>query len=391
MTILFYRYGSICEPDLIDAFRSLGVTVEEETAEMTQKDLSPAQCVELMRRRLEACRPVFVFSINFFPAIAEVCRLFQVLYLCQTVDSPVPELFSASIRHETNRIFLFDRAQYEYFGRYNPGCCFHLPLASCTERFDEVTSAITAKDRAQYGCDISFVGSLYTEKNPLHKLQPLPDYAAGYIDGIVDASLKLYGCNFMEEALTEPIINAIRSADPAFFSLAEEVTPSARYVAAHSYIGMQASEVERIRTLNALAEQFSVNLYTRSDASPLRNVHVHGGVQTLTEMPKVFALSKINLNMTIRPIQSGLPLRIFDILGCGGFLMSNYQPELAELFEIGTDLEAYASLEELVDKCAYYLSHEEERARIARNGYRKAKESHTYGKRLLEMLKAASA
>lgn len=389
MTILFYRYGSICEPDLIGAFRSLGIAVEEETTEITQKDLTPAQCVELMRRRLEKARPVFVFSVNFFPAIAEVCRLFQVLYLCQTVDAPVPELFSASIRHSTNRIFLFDRAQHEYFGRFNPECCFYLPLASCTERFDGVTSAITAKDRAQYRCDISFVGSLYTEKNPLHKLPPLPDYVSGYLDGIVDASLKVYGYNFMEEAMTDQVTSALRSADPAFFSLTDAVAPSDRYVAAHSYAGIQAAEIERIRTLNRLAEHFAVDLYTRSDISPLRNVRTHGGVKTLTEMPKVFALSKINLNMTIRPIQSGLPLRIFDILGCGGFLMTNYQPELAEYFEIGTDLEAYASLEELVDKCAYYLAHDKERQEIAANGYRKVKAEHTYQKRLMEMLRLA--
>ena len=46
---------------------------------------------------------------------------------------------------------------------------------------------------------------------------------------------------------------------------------------------------------------------------------------------------KIYLNMTIKPIQTGLPLRIFDIMGCGGFLMTNYQAELPEYFEIGTD------------------------------------------------------
>ena len=94
-------------------------------------------------------------------------------------------------------------------------------------------------------------------------------------------------------------------------------------------------------------------------------------------MPWIFRNSKINLNMTIKPIRTGLPLRIFDILGCGGFCMTNYQEELEDLFRIGTDLEAYGSPEELEEKCAYYLTHEEERQRIAANGYRKAAESHT--------------
>jgi len=151
---------------------------------------------------------------------------------------------------------------------------------------------------------------------------------------------------------------------------------------------MQAAETERIRTLNTLAQYFHVDLYTRSDISDLKNVHTHGGVKTLTEMPKIFHLSKINLNMTIKPIQTGLPLRIFDIMGCGGFCMTNFQAEIPELFEIGVDLEAYSSLEELVDKCSYYLTHEYERQQIALNGYRKVKEYHTYLNRMVEMVKA---
>ncbi|MCM1326563.1 MAG: DUF3880 domain-containing protein [Bacteroidales bacterium] len=390
MTILFYRYGNICEPDLINAFQNFGITVEEETTEMSDKNLSPAKCVELMSHSLEALHPLFVFSVNFFPAIAEVCYLYKVLYLCWTVDSPVPELFSKSILHDTNRIFLFDRAQYDDFAPFNPNCIFHLPLASCTERFDKVTSSISDPDRTKYSSDISFVGSLYTEKNRLHCLSALPDYISGYINGIVEASLKVYGYNFMEDILTDDVVNSIRTADSSFFSLENTVAAPERYVAAHEYIGIQAAETERIRTLNKLAEHFPVDLYTRSDSSPLKGVRVHDGIRTLTEMPKVFHLSKINLNMTIRPIQTGLPLRIFDILGCGGFLMTNYQQELTDLFEIGVDLEAYASLEELVDKCSYYLTHDKERQAIAANGYQKVKEEHTYQKRLTEMLRRVS-
>lgn len=389
MTILFYRYGSICEPDILNAFRSFHIDVFEETAEMTNKKITPTECVELMRHSLETIQPVFVFSINFFPAVAEICHIYKIPYLCWTVDSPVLELFSKSIVHNTNRIFMFDRAQYEYFHRFNPTCIFHLPLASATGRFDEVTASISTDDYTKYNNDISFVGSLYTEKNPLRSVTALPEYVSGFINGTVDASLKVYGYNFMEKVLNDNIVDSIKAADPTFFSLADTVTDPARYITAHHYIGMQAAETERTRTLNRLADYFKVDLYTQSDSSSLHNVHIHDGIHTLTEMPKIFRLSKINLNMTIRPIQTGLPLRIFDILGCGGFLMTNYQTELAEYFEIGTDLEAYSSLDELVDKCSYYLTHEEERQKIALNGYQRVKETHTYQTRLIEMLRIA--
>jgi len=386
MNILIYRYGSICEPDIIDAFTRLGLNVLEERTEITNKRLSSADRVQLVERYLKDEHPLFVFSINFYPAIAEICAIYRTLYLCWTVDSPVPELFSDSIRRSANRIFLFDRAQYQTFAPYNPEHIYHLPLASCTDRFDKVISALTQDDISKYSAEISFIGSLYSEKNPMRRLRGLSDHAAGYIDALVDASLKIYGYNPVPDAMTSELAAEIKSHASDFYTLGKSVADPDRYVAAHSYVGMQIAETERIRTLNTLARYFHVDLFTRSDTSDLKNVHVHGGVETLTEMPKIFHLSKINLNMTIKPIQTGLPLRIFDILGCGGFLMTNYQEELPDYFEIGVDLEAYSSMDELVDKCAYYLEHDDERKQIALNGYRKVCEHHTYIHRMKEMI-----
>jgi len=388
MKILIYRYGSICEPDVIHAFQSLGLTVIEEKTEITNKRLSSADRLLLVESFLKTEQLLFVFSINFYPVLAEICHIYKTRYLCWTVDSPVPELFSKSICHETNHIFLFDRAQHQYFAPYNPEHIHYLPLASCTQRFDKVTASVNKADRHTYSSDISFVGSLYNEKNPVRRLKGLPDYAKGYIDALVESSLKIYGYNLIENAVSEELARMVKACAADFFESAETVTSPDRYVTAHSYIGMQAAETERIRTLNTLARYFNVDLFTRSDTRKLQNVHVHGGVESLTEMPKIFHLSKINLNMTIKPIQTGLPLRIFDILGCGGFLMTNYQAELQEYFEIGGDLEAYSSMEELADKCDYYLTHEDERKQIALNGYRKVCGQHTYLHRMKAMLEA---
>ena len=388
MNILIYRYGSICEPDIIDAFKKLQLNVIEESTEINQKGLLQSDRVRLVKEALDKHHPMFVFSINFFPAIADICHIYGTKYLCWTVDCPVPELYSKSVQHDTNRIFLFDRAQYEAIYPYNPKGVFYLPLAAATERFDKVVADITKTDREKFTSDISFVGSLYIEKNPLRMLKAkLPEFTTGYINGVVGASLKVMGYNFMEETMTGEIVSALKKADSNFYSSKDSIIDISRFVAAHSYLGMQAAETDRILTLNTLAQYFDVDLYTRSDTSELKNVHVHGGVKTLTEMPKIFNLSKINLNMTIKPIQTGLPLRIFDIMGCGGFCMTNFQAELPEMFEIGVDLEAYGSLEELVDKCSYYLTHEDERQQIALNGYRKVKEYHGYVNRMVEMVK----
>lgn len=386
MEILFYRYNSICEPDLLQAFTNFSVTVHVEEMEMHRKNVSPRECAGKVAEWILQKPLAFVFSINFFPAISYTCEKLKVPYVCWSVDSPVPELFSNALRNSYNRIFLFDKAQYDFFSPVNPNCIYYLPLATNVNRWEEIVLSMTDADFETYGGDVAFVGSLYTEKCKFDKLT-LSDHTRGFVDGLMEAQLKVFGCNFIPESLTEEVIREIAGADPDFYRSDDVFTDISRYLVAHQYIGMKLAAVERERTLRFLCERFPVKLYTRSDVAALSKADCRGGVSTLAEMPKVFHASRINLNITMRPIETGLSLRIWDILGCAGFLITNYQAEIPEYFEIGKELETYETLEELEEKIRYYLSHEEERVEIAINGYEKVKNYHTYEKRLAQMLK----
>lgn len=389
MEILFYRYNSICEPDMIQVFETFGITVHREEMEMHDKNITPRLCSARVAEWILSHPLSFVFTVNFFPAISYTCNHFKVPYVCWSVDSPVPELFSNALKNEYNRIFLFDKAQYDFFAPVNPSCIHYLPLATNVKRWEQVILSMTEEDYRQYGSDVSFVGSLYTEKckyDTLVSSGKLSDYTRGFVDGLIESQLHVYGYNFIMDNLTDRVVSEIASADPQFYHGTDTFMDTDRYLVAHQYIGMKLAAVERQRTLAALSEHFSVNLYTRSDASTLPKVHNRGGASTLTEMPKVFQASKINLNMTMRPIETGLSLRVWDVLGCGGFLLTNYQAELPSYFEIGKDLDAYESLPELLEKVQYYLTHEEERIEIAIHGYEKTARLHSYENRLAEMM-----
>lgn len=385
MEILIYRYNSICEPDVIQVFESFGITVHQEKMEMTEKKVTPTQCAEKVAGWILSHKLSFIFSINFYPAISYTCNRLKVPYVCWSVDSPVAELFSNALKNEWNRIFLFDRAQYEFFHPYNPENIYYLPLAVNVKRLEKVIMGMTDEDYQKYDSDVSFVGSLYSEKCKYDSLV-LSDYTKGYVNGLIQAQMKVYGCNFIYDTLPEHVIHEIANADPGFYKGQDVFMDTDRYLTAHQYIGMKLANIERMTTLKTLSERFDVSLYTRSDASMLPKVHVKGGVDTLTQMPKVFHASKINLNMTMRPIETGLSLRIWDILGSGGFLLTNYQAEIPEYFEIGKDLEVYESMEDLIYKIDYYLHHEAERIKIALNGYEKTAAHHTYEMRLAKML-----
>ena len=150
MNLLFYRYGSICEPDFIEGFKELGNTVDELTYEIEDKNIPSAKRVELVSAALNKKSYNFVFSINYYPFLSEVCNIYKIRYICQTVDSPVIELFSSTLKNEWNRIFLFDLSQYKEFHPLNPDCIFHLPLATNPKRWAKVINSALIEAKGNF-------------------------------------------------------------------------------------------------------------------------------------------------------------------------------------------------------------------------------------------------
>ena len=388
MNILFYRYGSICEPDIIASSKHLGFNITEDTREVYNKQLLPSDCIKGLNELLKQDTYSFIFSINFFPSVSDVCNIWGIPYLCLIVDSPVLELFSTSLANPCNKVFLFDRQLYNDFHHINPDGIFHIPLATNVRDNYATATMASAADRARFSSDISFIGSLYSEKCLYNKIT-LPEKMRGYVDGLTEAQLLVYGYNFIEECVTPELIEAFCKVRPELINFPDSMKVDTKAVIAQHIISVKVAEQERLRYLKALSEHFNVDLYTGSDTYSMPLIHNRGFAKTNTEMPIIFHQSKINLNLTAKSIRSGLSLRIFDVLGCEGFLITNYQAELPEHFNIGEDLEAYTSLDDLMGKCEYYLSHDKERREIAHNGFEKVKKYHTYDIRLTQMLEIA--
>ncbi len=394
MNIIFHRYNSICEPDYIRAFQSLGITVIEDKEEMEDKFIPMNRRVETLGRLVLENKPLFVFTINFFPYISMICQRLGVLYVCVSVDCPVVEIFSDQICNSCNRVFLFDYQQYQSIAEANPGHIFHLPLGADEERVtrtltEELGADWDSKPSAQkYKYDLSLVGSLYKEKDPYRDIcSKLGDGDRGYFEGMMSAQRCLNGLGLVQEMMTPELAEKLKEADPDFYPSDLSIGDISGFVAVNNYLSPHMTYLDRVELLNLLASRFDTHFFTRSDVSDLKNVHTHGGVSSLVEMPKVFRQSKINLNPTMRSIQTGLPQRIWDVLAAGGFLLTNYQAEIPEFLEIGKHLETYETKQELLAKVEYYLTHEEEREAIARAGHEFVKEQATVISRVTEMIR----
>lgn len=383
-TILICRYQSICEPDIIEAFQKNGYQVAEMNREIENLDYDVAYIKNLSEVILSGDYE-FVFSVNFIPIISKLCNVLKIPYVCWLVDSPVVTMYSEAVKGEYNRIFIFDRALYEQYHSQNPEHIYHLPLAANVNHWDSVCEKITSAEQIKYGNAISFVGSLYSEKCPYNKITNMSPELRDSLENLMNEQQKVYGRNFLAERLTEDMIAEFQKVVD-WESLPDDYEIQPAQFIADEYLGVKISEQERIQILNMLAEKIPVHFYTQSDVSALHNVIYRGSAESRFEMPKIFHCSKINLNPTAKSIKTGISQRVWDVLGCGGFLICNYQTELPEHFELGQDLETYNSMEELADKCAYYLAHEEERKKIAANGYEKVKKYHTYEIRIRQML-----
>jgi spore maturation protein CgeB len=385
MKVAFCKWTSICEVGVDNGLTALGYEVIRVPSMMDSVDYDMEYASRLLKVLNEE-HPDCVFSINFIPIISRVCNIHKIPYICWIVDSPCFQLYSDTIANPYNRIFIFDRDLYHQFYSKNPESIFHLSLASDLITSDSIE--ITPEHHKAYDCDISFVGSLYSEKTRYNSLTNLPDSIRGYVDALIDAQLQVFGYNFIADTLSPEFVSQFKSY-AAWVPLAEDYEENDLRIIADTYIGYKCTEQDRIRTLNALASRFNVHLYTQSDTSPLENVHCMGPADSTKMMPHIMKCSKINLNLTNKPISSGLPLRIFDIMGNGGFVISNYQPEIPELFELDREIVTYTSIPDLLEKTEYYLTHEEERLTIARNGYKKIKLYHSYTEKLSTIFQLA--
>ena len=231
---------------------------------------------------------------------------------------------------------------------------------------------------------MAFVGSLY-ERNTYDKLKiVLPDYLKGYLEAVMQAQMSVSGANIIEEMLTPDILEQLQQ----YFKLdkSEDSFSDLGLIFSTTVLGFKIAAMQRKRGLIALSKQVPVSIYTNSNTKELIRVDYRGSVDYWTQMPKVFRMSRINLNFTIPNIKTGLPLRMWDIMGAGGFLMTNFQAELPEIFVEDRDFVCFDGEKDLVEKSLYYLSHEKEREAIAMHGYEKVKKMHSYRIRLQQML-----
>ncbi|MCK4359394.1 MAG: glycosyltransferase [Candidatus Cloacimonetes bacterium] len=109
-----------------------------------------------------------------------------------------------------------------------------------------------------------------------------------------------------------------------------------------------------------------------------------------SEIANIYRNSKIALNFTtvINPTLLQMSDRIYKILGCGTFCLTQSIQGLEQLFQDGKHLVVFNGYEDLCEKIEYYLEHEDKREEIALEGQKEVLKKHTINIRVNQYLKA---
>lgn len=371
--ILFYGWGALGENYTIKALQECGYEVSVYKKKMKNYDMDGQVSVELMLL-IHQDKPDYLFSIDYFPLLASVAQTCVLPYLSWVYDSPHHTLFSETTGYRGNYIFIFDKRQWERLRRRGLERVFYLPLGTDVDSMQNVITAATPKEREKYRSEVSFVGRLYADEyNDYNKLEHAEEGAKLEFQTLIEQQKFCYEDSILYQSMEEQPGLAGEVVRTACLELGPGYERCPQEMAA-ALLGREVTAQERKELVSEAAGRFPFVLYSDSDTTLLPGVQNRGYIDYETQMPLAFHESNINLNITLRTIESGIPLRALDIMGSGGFLLSNYQPELAEWFLDGEELVLFQNKEDCLSKIAYYLTHEEERAEIARRGCLKVKQ-----------------
>ncbi|MBY6269780.1 glycosyltransferase family protein [Parageobacillus thermoglucosidasius] len=369
ITVVLMEHNALIE-DCLDAFKK-----------------ESFQCIKLnwttkekLLLKISNIRPTFIFTINYSEIIAEVSETLQIPYISWTVDTPSYPLYSLKIDTPLSAHFIYDESIVHTLQKRGVTNVYYLPVAGNPER---MMATIRKNNNIQMQYDVSFAGNL-TISEYTQKIEP---YLSAETKEIINQLLEEQEQNKAEFIIRSKVSNELvhRIQEESRYPIIgnELLSPEEKLA---FLLGREHSQRERIRFVQQLEKQrFSFAVFG-NDSWSMFTKNYQGYADYYEVYPLVFHHSKININLTRTFVETGLPLRVFDVLASKGFLLTNDKRDIHRLFKDGRDLVVFRDNQDLVEQIEYYLKHEEQRLQIIENGHETLHKYHTYSHRIKKII-----
>lgn len=375
--------------DAIDALRALGHRVMPIAYRRRGGSLifpEAGDDLGLLARRVRDFAPQVILACNveglgysgIFPALAETLGAALAAWL---VDHP-PRDIDAVIPPDLARAILFsyDRAHADDLARRGYPHALHLPLATMPARFDPPGAS-----RPQPPIAIGYAGNLFAEqvdearRDILSRVAMVSDISAAFVEDMAREGIAYFADPTADsESPWAWVADRLAREKP---DLADALEGPLAALIAH------AASARRRLHLARVVDQGDLHVWGRGWKDAVAPERCHAPVP-YDRLHSVYRSCRVNLAVPHAQSVDSVTQRAFDVPAAGGFVLGQWRPSVADLFDVGEELAVYRSDEEARDLAAHYAADCESARQIAQKARKRVLAEHTYAHRLTTLLAA---
>ena len=343
--------------------------------------------MEEIAHTVRAFAPKVVFAVNYSHGLAEAFEKLGMKLICWEIDPSTSTLKPFEGSSSDTFIFTYRRANESRYARAGYPNCQFLPIGTSTER--RTPASLPAEEVEKYACDVSFVG------------ESMHGQALVLRDEFVRLFVGVGGSAEQAGALYQHVMTVQRSDFSTYLvpALLDEQPDAVQSVLAAirgqnldpAMLLAESAAAEKRLTYVGVLGRFGIRAWGDPGWEQLaeRGVQYAGAAGHTQELNKIYSNSLINIDISRIYQMDMVTMRVFDAMACGGFVLAEYSEDLAALFDIGSEVDAYRTLDELIEKVRHYLANPDEARAIGTRGRARVHRDHTIAHRLDTMLSAA--
>lgn len=382
LPLAFVARGGLFVDDVAEALWESGYRVYTlDLQGLSQEELALA---------VREARPRVLAAINYTEGLVEFCHELGLPLVCWEVDPSTSALPPARLCTDSAHVFTYRKAHVPLFRGAGFSNVAYLPLAANPVR--RAPLPLDPEERLRYGGGRpTYVGSSIALEIPRFERSFLavaqkvggPEVGAEQARAWLDRAL----------ARQRQDLNTLL-APAALDDIHPGLASASGGAAAQAVAEISAAE-KRLRFVAGLGD---LGMWVWGDAGwsamdrlcPGHQAHYRGSAAHNLDVTKIYNASAVNVDVG-RIYQADIvTMRVFDIAACGGFVLAERSDALAEVFEVGTEIETHGSFDELHDKTRHYLAHPDRAAAFAARGRDAVLQRHTISGRLVQMLARAN-
>ena len=270
MRLLLYSWKSNSEQVLADNLIKIGFEVlwfHKECRHYTRDmELAMEMIPYIHENRIEA-----VISFNYFPIISMICDTSGIPYYSWVYDCPHFTLYAKHVMLPCNHIGIFDREMVARLKKRGVDTVNHVPLSVDVDSFLSVIQKASEKEKEKYQCDISFIGSLYTDEHNYYD-RLFPEKTKEILNPVIQKQCFSYQKDYLREAAELNILDLDslqEEMEKQGFGFGEDYFAEPENIILAKVLEKKVTVEERRRLLTEIAwnfgKQYRFCLYTGSD------------------------------------------------------------------------------------------------------------------------------